>query len=257
MSGARLAASQAAYHARALLRNPAVVFFSLVLPVLFLLIFATIFGNETLDSRGGIKQSTLYVPGLIALGIVSTTFVNLAIGLTVERENRTLKRLRGTPLPMPAFIAGRVATATVLALALTLILLVIGSLAYGVTLPGATIPAAVVTVVVGVAALSCLGFAFTSVVPNEDAAPAVINAVVLPLYFISGVFFPTDEAPRWLNDVASVFPVKHLAEALFTAFDPRTSGAGFEWGHLGIVALWGVAGLVLATRSFRWTPKGE
>jgi ABC-2 type transport system permease protein len=257
VSVARLALRQAAFQARASLRNPPVVFFSLLLPVLFLVIFATVFGNETLESRGGIKSSTYYVPGLIALGIVSTTFVNLAIGLTIERENRQLKRIRGTPLPIPAFIAGRVATAVALATALTLVLLAVGRVGYGVSLPGSTVPGVVLSLLVGAAAFCCLGFAFATAIPNEDAAPPLVNAVVLPLYFISGLFFPTDGAPTWLTSLADVFPIKHLAEALFEAFDPATTGAGVAWADLGIVAAWGVAGFVIAAATFRWTPKGE
>jgi ABC-2 type transport system permease protein len=257
VSTARLALRQMRWATTTYLRNPPAVFFGLLLPVLFLLIFATVFGNDKVDTRGGISQSTYYVPGLIALGIVSTTFVNLSMGLVVLRESRVLKRLRGTPLPAPAFIAGRVATAVGMSAALTVVLLVVGRIAYGVHLPSHTLPAVILALLVGSASFCCLGVAFSSVVPNEDAGPAVVNAVVLPLYFISGVFFPTDDAPAWLNDVAKVFPIKHLAEALLQAFDPRTSGAGIAWGHLGIVALWGAAGLVAAVFTFRWTPKGE
>ena len=128
---------------------------------------------------------------------------------------------------------------------------------YGVSVPGSTLPGMLVSLVVGAAAFCCLGVAFSSVIPNEDAAPAVVNAVVLPLYFISGLFFPVDEAPKWLTDLASVFPVRHLAEALLDAFDPRTTGVGIDVGHLAVVAAWGVAGALVAMRTFRWTPRGE
>ncbi|MGI8750258.1 MAG: ABC transporter permease [Thermoleophilaceae bacterium] len=257
MSTVRLAGQQIRYATISYLRNPPAVFFGLLLPVLFLLIFAAVFGSGTVEGYGGIKQSAYYVPGLIALGIVSTTFVNLALGMVVLRENRVLKRLRGTPLPAPAFIAGRVATAVGMAVALTVVLLLVGRLLYGVDIPGATLPALVLALVVGATAFCCLGVAFSTLVPNEDAGPALVNAAVLPLYFISGVFFPTDKAPAWLNDIASVFPVKHLADALLKAFDPRTTGAGIAWGDLGIVAGWGALGLVAAVLTFRWTPKGE
>ena len=257
MSTARLAAHQVRYATISYLRNPPAVFFGLLMPVIFLVIFATVFGNDTIESRGGISQSTYYVPGLVALGIVSTTFVNLAMALVVLRENRVLKRLRGTPLPASAFLAGRVATAVGMAAALTVVLLVIGRIAYGVDLPGATAPGVILSLVVGAAAFCSMGVAFSTLVPNEDAGPPVVNAVVLPLYFISGVFFPTDEAPGWLNDVASVFPIKHLAEALLEAFEPGASAPGIAWGHLGIVAAWGIVGALAATFTFRWTPKGE
>jgi ABC-2 type transport system permease protein len=234
-----------------------VVFFGLLLPVLFLLIFATVFGNDTIRGHGGIKASTYYVPTLITLGIVSTTFVSVAISLAIQREDRQLKRLRGTPLPMRAFMAGQLCLALAFALALTVVLLLLGKLLYGASIPGRTLPGVALSLVVGAAALNALGVAMSAAIPNEDAGPPMVNAVVLPLYFISGVFFDTGNAPSWLNSLADVFPIKHLAQALLTAFDPRTSGAGIAWGHLAVVAGWGVAGAAAALLFFRWTPKGE
>ena len=139
---------------------------------------------------------------------------------------------------------------------MTVIVTLIGHFVYDVEIPTTTIPALVVTLLVGAFSFSCLGFALTAVIPNEDAAPAITNVAVLPLYFLSGVFIPDTEIPDGVLDFASVFPIRNFFEALFTAFDPATTGAGFEWGHLGIVALWGVAGLLLAARYFRWAPRG-
>jgi ABC-2 type transport system permease protein len=256
VSGVRLALRQVRFDGIAYLRNPAVVFFSLAMPVIFLLIFATIFGNETIESRG-IKVSTYYVPGLVGLGIVSTTFVNLAMAFVALRENRVLKRIRGTPLPAWAFIASHVQVAMAMAVAETVVLVLLGALIYGVTIPDTTLPGVLLSLTVGAAAFCCLGAAMSSAIPNEDAGPPIVNAVVLPLYFISGLFFPLDDAPQWISDVASVFPIKHLAEALLEAFDPATEGVGIAWGHLAVVAAWGVAGLLVAVRTFRWTPRGE
>jgi ABC-2 type transport system permease protein len=257
MTALRLALRQVSFDGRSYLRNPPAVFFGLLLPVLFLLIFATVFGNDTISSRGNIKTSTYYVPGLVALGVVSTTFVNLAISLVVLRENRVLKRVRGTPLPAWVFLAGRVQVAIAMSVALTVVLVGIGALVYGVSVPDTTLPGMLLALLVGAASFCCLGVAFSSLIPNEDSAPPVVNAVVLPLYFISGLFFPVDEAPEWLTDLASVFPIRHLVEALLDAFDPRATGAGIDAKHLAIVAAWGVAGALLATRTFRWTPREE
>jgi ABC-2 type transport system permease protein len=254
---AGLVLRQAGYDARALVRNPPAFFFSLALPVIFLLILASVFGDETLETRGNIEASTYYVPTLITLGLVSTTFSYLAINLVAARENRVLKRLRTTPLPPGAFIAGRVATAVGFAVVLTLVLVLVGWGLYGVSPPDSTIPGVVVSLLVGAGMFSILGIALSSFIPNEDSAPAMVNLVVLPLYFISGVFFPTDEAPAWLRTPGDVFPIKHLTEALLTAFDPRTSGAGIDWANLAVIAGWGAAGLALALATFRWTPRGE
>lgn len=257
MSTLRLALRQVRFDGKSYLRNPPAVFFGLLMPVLFLVIFATIFGNETIEARGNIKTSTYYVPGLVGLGIVSTTFVNLAMALVVLRENRVLKRIRGTPLPAWVFMAGRVQVAIGMSFALAVVLVTIGRLAYGVSVPFHTLPGVILTIAVGAAAFCCLGVAMSSAVPNEDAAPAIVNAVVLPLYFISGLFFPVDDAPKWLTDFASVFPVRHLMEALLDAFDPNATGTGIDLGHLGVVVAWGVAGALVAVRTFRWTPRDE
>jgi len=93
------------------------------------------------------------------------------------------------------------------------------------------------------------------VIPTEDAAPAVTNATVLPLYFLSGVFIPQDELPNGVLDFSDIFPIRHFFEAMFTAWDPHTTGSGFEWGHLAVVAAWGLFGLVIAVRFFRWEPR--
>ena len=113
------------------------------------------------------------------------------------------------------------------------------------------------TLLVGAFAFCSLGFALSAAIPSEEAAPAITNATVLPLYFISGVFIPESEIPAGVLSVADLFPIRHFFEAFFATFDPATTGAGFEWGQLAIVALWGVAGLLAAQRWFRWTPRGD
>ena len=243
------------YDQRVFWRNPASVFFTVLLPLIFLFIFCSIFGGDTVEERGNISIATYYVPGILTLAVVSATLVSLAIALVEARESGRLKRVRSTPLPTWAIVAGRVGNAIVVSLLMTVIVTLIGYVVYDVEVPSTTIPALVVTLLVGAFSFSCLGFALTAIIPNEDAAPAITNVAVLPLYFLSGVFIPDTEIPDGVLDVASVFPIRNFFEAIFTAFDPATSGAGFEWGHLGIVALWGVAGLLLAIRFFRWAPR--
>jgi ABC-2 type transport system permease protein len=131
----------------------------------------------------------------------------------------------------------------------------IGAVLYGVSVPTNTLPALLVTLAVGAFSFSCLGFALAAVIPSEDAAPAVTNAIVFPLYFLSGVFVPEDEIPNGILHVASVFPVRPFFQAMFTAWDPHTTGSGLELGHLAVVAAWGVFGLVVAVRLFRWEPR--
>ena len=254
-----MTAHQFRYDLRAFLRNRQSRFFTLALPVLFLVIFASVFGgrDRTVSIAGGrIETSVYYVPGIIALGIIAASFVNLVISVTAQREAGVLKRRRATPVPASAVIAGRALTAVVTALGIAALLLAIGWLAYGASVPVRTAPALVVTVVVGAVSFCCLGFALASVIRDQDAAQPITQAVMLPLYFISGVFVPIATLPKWLVHIAGVFPVRHLAAALLTAYNPHTRGAGFATTDLLVVAAWGVAGFVVAIRRFSWVPRG-
>jgi len=255
MSAAALVAHQFRFDQKTFWRNPASVFFTVLLPVMFLLIFATIFGNDTIEQLGGIKTTTYYVPAIITLAVVSATMQSLAISLTVDRENGLLKRTRGTPLPTWVFIAGRVGNSIVVSVLSLIVVATIGRILYGVEIPFERLPAVVVTLLVGAASFCCLGFALTAAIPTEDAAAPISNAALLPLYFLSGVFIPETEIPEGVLNFADLFPIRHFFEAFFTAWSPTTTGAGFEWGQLAIVAAWGVAGLLIAMRTFRWEPR--
>jgi ABC-2 type transport system permease protein len=256
-STATMALHMSRYDLRAFFRNRQARFFTLALPVLFLVIFASIFGgnHRTVSVAGGqIDTSVYYVPGIIALGIIAAAFVNLVVTVTAQRETGVLKRRRATPVPALAVILGRALTAVVVALAITAVLLVIGWAAYGAHVPARTAPALIAAVVVGALAFCCLGYALASLIRNEDAAQPITQAVMLPLYFISGVFVAAAVLPSWLVNVADVFPVRHLADALLVAYNPHTMGNGFAAGDLLVVAAWGVAGLLIAVRRFSWLP---
>jgi ABC-2 type transport system permease protein len=257
MSAAALVLHQFRYDQKTFWRNPASVFFTVMLPIIFLFIFATIFGNDEIEELGGVKTTTYYVPAILTLAVISATMVSPAISITGDRETGVLKRVRGTPLPSWVFIAGRVGNALVISVLMAVIVTLLGRIVYGVSIPGETLPAVLVTLVVGAASFACLGFAMTVAIPSEEAAPAVTNAIALPLYFMSGIFIPESEIPDGVLNVADAFPFRHFFEAFFNAFDPATTGIGFEWGNLAIVAAWGIAGLVVAALFFRWTPRAS
>ena len=251
----RMALHLFGYDLRAFARNRQSQFFTLVLPILFLVIFASVFSgsDHTVKVAGGrIKTSVSYVPGIITLGIISAAFANLVISVTAQRESGVLKRRRATPVPASAIIGGRALTAVI-----TAVLLVIGWAAFSAHIPARTAPALVVAVIVGALSFCCLGFAVASIIRDQDAAQPVTQAVLLPLYFISGVFIAAGQLPKWLVNVAGIFPVRHLAAALLKAYNPYTRGSGFAWVDLLIVAAWGVAGLVIALRRFSWLPLGR
>jgi ABC-2 type transport system permease protein len=236
-------------------RNRQSQFFTLALPVLFLVIFASVFSGTVNVPGGKLKVSVYYAPGIITLGIIAASFVNLVISVTAQRESGILKRRRATPIPAAAIIGGRALTAVVAAFVITGVLLVIGWAAFGASVPGRTGPALFVTVAIGALSFCCLGYAVASLIHDEDSAQPVTQALMLPLYFISGVFIAASSLPHWLVDIADVFPVRHLAAALLKAYNPHTSGTGFALTDLLIVAAWGLAGLVIALRTFSWTPR--
>ncbi len=256
MSALALALRQVRYENRAFWRNPAAAFFTFVFPLIFLVIFNLLFGNEELEVPGGTTNvSTFYVAGIAALSVVYTGYTGLAMNVSMARDQGLLKRTRGTPLPAWAFLFGRVVQMTLTMILLVAIVVAAGALFYDVDVPRGTMPAFLVALVVGAAAFSSLALATTAVIPNADASPAVVNAITLPLLFISDVFIPPGEAPEWLITVADIFPIKHLSLALQTAVNPFETGSGFEFGHLAVIAAWGVGGLLVAVRFFSWEPR--
>src|SRR5919197_6412975 len=180
---------QARYDLLGVLRNRQARFFTLILPLLFLVIFVSVFGNDTVGLTD-VKASTYYVPGISALGIIAASFVNLVISITAQREAGVLKRRRATPVPAWVLIAGRTLTAVAVSLTTMTSLLLVGRFAYGVHLPTKTIPAVALTAVVGAAAFCVLGYALSTLISSEDSAQPMVQAIMLPLYFISGVFIP-------------------------------------------------------------------
>jgi ABC-2 type transport system permease protein len=254
VSGVALVLHQFRFDQKIFWRNRAAVFFTALLPLIFLFVLASVFKSADI-SELDVEGATYYVPAIITLAVISATTVKLATNLPAEREAGRLKRVRGTPLPPAAFVAGRVGNSLVISVIMVALVSLIGALVYGVQIPTETMPAMLVTLAVGAFSFSCLGFALAAVIPTEEAAPAVTNATVLPLYFLSGVFIPENEIPDGVLNFADPFPIRHFFEAMFTAWDPNTTGSGFELGHLAVLAAWGVFGLLVAIRFFRWEPR--
>jgi ABC-2 type transport system permease protein len=250
-----LIAHQARYDLLGILRNRQARFFTLVLPLLFLIIFVGVFGNHTVKGTG-VKLSTYYVPGLSALGVIAASFVNLVISITAQRESGILKRRRATPVPASVLIAGRTLTAVTISLTVLAVLLAFGRIVYHVTLRTSSLPGVALTAVVGSITFCVLGYALSTVIKNEDAAQPMVQAIMLPLYFISGVFVPNVNLPSWLKHVAQVFPVQHLSDGLHKAYDPSVHhGVGIVWSDVGVLLLWAAIGLTVAILRFSWLPK--
>jgi ABC-2 type transport system permease protein len=246
---------QLRYDQKIFWRNPAAVFFTVMFPVVLLLIFGVVFSDQTVAVDGGVDITTYYVPAILTLAAVSATMQTLAMTLVIAREDGRLKRGRGTPMPAWVFIAGRVGNSIVIALLMLVVVAAIGKLLYGVPIPWGRGPDLLVVLAVGSAAFCCLGLALTAVIPSQDAAAPIVNALLLPLYFLSGIFIPDDELPSGVIDFANHFPIRPFFQAFFDAYVPN-GGSTIAWDHLAVVAIWGIAGLLAAIRFFRWTPRG-
>jgi len=247
-----LLAAQIRFEQRAFWRNRTRAFFSVAFPLVFLVVFNAINGSHHIAELGGISYATWFVPGILAYGMIMATFTNLATSVAVSRDTGVLKRIKGTPLPNWVFLAGRIGSTLVTATVLVGATLLLGSVAYDVQIRTSTLPGLIATIVVGSVCFTTLGLAATTIIPNADAAPAVLNLLILPLTFISGIWMVLDGAPGWLDVVAKIFPVRPLAHSLQYAFHPATLGAGFVWSDLAVLSAWTVGGVVVCLRWFRW-----
>jgi ABC-2 type transport system permease protein len=233
-------------------RTPAATFFTIAFPLLLLVIFGSLNQNERLPMLGGVRFTQYYVPSMAAFGLMSACFANLAGRFVYRRESGLLKRLRATPLPLSALIGGFIANAVLMGLLVTAVNISVGVAAYGVEVPQRWLALALV-LLVGSASFCALGVALSTVVPNLEATDPMIFGVFMPIVFISGTFFPISPSSA-MSQIAALFPVRHLIQASFAVFDVRKPGSGVKWGDLAIVAVWGLAGAVVAARRFRWEP---
>ena len=240
---------------KAFWRNPANAFFTFAFPLMFLVIFTALFGNDTTTVAGReISVSTFYVASIATFAIITATYTNLAINISFTRDMGILKRVRGTPIASWSYMLGRIFHAVFVTILLVVIVVTFGALFYDAEVPTDTLPAFLVAIAVGAASFSALGLAITSLIPNADASPAIVNASILPLLFLSGIFFPLEDPNAWYVTVAKIFPIYHFSEAMQTAYF-SVSGSGFEPFNLLILGAWGLAGAVLAALFFSWEPR--
>jgi ABC-2 type transport system permease protein len=247
-----LVGRQVRFEQRAFWRQRGHAFFAVALPLMFLVVFNAMNGSHRIEEMGGIGYATWFVPGILAYGLMMATFTNLAVSTTILRDNGVLKRIRGTSLPAWAYIAGRVGSALVTAGTLTAATLTLGVVAYDVHIRLATLPGLVLTLVCGSVCFTVLGLAVTALIPHADAAPAIVNLMLLPLTFISGIWMVLDGAPGWLTVTAKIFPVRALAHGLQHAFHPATPGTGIVGADLMVLGIWTLVGLRVCQRWFRW-----
>jgi len=255
MNSAALTLFQLRFINKAFWRNPASAFFTFAFPLMFLVIFTSLLGSGEVQLGGRlIHQSTYYVAAMAAFSVITACYNNIAIGLAFQRDAGVLKRTRGTPLPGRIFFSAKVLHALFVSLLLVAITVTFGRVLYAAEIPtGAPLFHFLVVLVVGAASFCALGFAVTTVIPNADAAAPIVNATILPLLFLSGIFIPIgDTAPAWITWVARVFPVKHFADGIQAGF----LGTAFHWSDVMVIGIWGLGALALTLRFFSWEPRG-
>lgn len=234
-------------------RVPVAAFFTVAFPLMFLLLFGLLNGDAPVQELGGIPFSQFFTPAIAVFSVVTASYTNLVITTSLQREEGVLKRVIATPLPRWVAVGGRVLAAVGTGFVSVVIMFVVGILIFDVQVLWARLPMAILIVVLGSAVWAALGLAIAGLITNGQTAPAVANATILPLAFISGVFFPIESGPKWLVDVASVFPLRPFVAAFGDQWNPFVA-AGVPWRDMAILVAWGLVGGAIAVRRFRWEP---
>ena len=264
----RLGAARVVYETRVYFRAGDTVFFTFLFPVVLLGIFSVAFqgmGNvgTNPDGSGGISQASYYLPGMIAAGILLSGMQNLGVDIAMERGDGTLKRLAGTPLPVMSYFIGKMGQVLVTSAEQVIILMLLAKLAFGVELPSE--PEKWLTFLwvylLGIVTAAVLGIAISRLPRSGKSAAAVIIPPLLILQFISGVYLSFSLLPEWLQNIASVFPLKWIAQGMRAALLPESFASaetGGTWDLAGVaivLGIWLVVGLVVCRLTFRWIRK--
>ena len=250
-----LVREQTRYQILTFMRSPVGLFFTIGLPLVMLVLFNALFGDGTVDTPAGSwSVQQFYTGGLAAFTAVSATYTNLVNMVPIRRDDGILKRWRSTPIPPSIYLTGWILGALTVALLGVVLQLTVGVLAYDLTIDASKVPAMILAFVVGVAAFAALGLAVAGLVPNADSAPAVANATILPLAFVSDIFIPLEDPPRWLDLVGDIFPLKPFVNSFQNTLNPLVDSPGFTWDKMAVVAAWGVVGAIIASKTFTWEP---
>jgi len=225
-------------------RNPSAAFFNFLLPLIFLALFGAIVNGKR-------HELDVIVPGIAGMSVMSTTFTALAYNLTFLREQGVLKRMRGTPLPSPIYLGGLALNAVTNAAIQIAIVVLAGRIFFGLGWPPDGLEL-VVFVALGVLCFATLGVALSHAIPNFESAPAVVNAVFVPVILISGVFFDVKHVPSFLRDIAQALPLDHLIMGLSGGLVAHHGGLSSHLTALWVLAIWTVVGATAAVRGFSW-----
>jgi ABC-2 type transport system permease protein len=249
-----LVRNQIRYEQKSYWRNPSAAFFTFAFPLVFFFILVGVAGggHDVSVLGAGVKLAQYYTPSVLAYGVISACFLSVALTLVRQREFGVLKRMRGTPLPSWALIGGVIGNAMIVAVLLSAVCIVFAIVVYGVTLPLSHVFPLVVTIALAALVFCALGVAVSSLIPNLDSGPAIVNLPFFIVVFISGTYFPINGT---MGDIASYLPLRPFIVAMYKAFNPLTTGTAWAPRQLAALAIWGVISIVFAVRHFRWTPR--
>lgn len=261
MTTLRLGLARGGLEIKQFMRSRESVIFTLVFPLLLLVIFGSIFDAEI---ASGVSFTQYFAAGIIAAGLLTTGFQSLAIQIPMEREKGILKRLRGTPMPRTAYFIGKVVMVLAIGAAETVALVATAAAFYDLPVPSTAAKWATLAWVslLGISACTLCGIAFSSLARTGRGAPAIVTPVALVLQFISGVFIQYTSIPEWMRTIASLFPLKWMCQGMRSVFLPdsfaaREVGGAWQLGHVAIaLGAWVVIGLALCVFTFRWTDRG-
>ena len=239
-------------------RTPRAAFFALIFPlVLLVLLNATSRHTQVSVPGGKVDYAQYFAPSIGIYALAVSCYTVPIFGLPSACELGILKRVRGTPLSPWIYLAAWLVSVVVMGVAGAAVMIVVSVPAFGVHIYPSLLPAAIVTAFLGAACLAAIGLAVSTLVRRADTAPAISNLTLFPLLFLSGVFFPLTNAPDWVVRLAHLFPLSHLVEAFTACFSPYTTGSGFASRDLAEIAAWGIVGLLVAVRRFRWEAGSE
>jgi ABC-2 type transport system permease protein len=230
-------------------RNREAAFFTFFLPVIFFLVFGSIYGSDTIS---GIHGASFLEAGMIGYGVASTAFAGLAITMVIRRESGVLKRIRATPLPPWTYLLAVLVSTFLTFLVEAILLIALGRILFSVGLPDRPF-SLLLALLIGAAAFAALGLGLTSVVRSAEGSSAVVNFVYLPMAIISGTFFSPNKYPGFLRVIADLLPLTYFTK-LTRDVMVRHHHLWSETGSVGVVLLWGVIGIAAAIRGFRWQP---
>jgi ABC-2 type transport system permease protein len=261
MNDAGLVLVQTRYAVLSTLRTPRALLFGALFPIIFLLLFNSLFTNggpQTTTVAGHtIDVHAYFTAGLIAYALALSCFSTPLMSLVAARERGQLKRQRGMPPPTWTFVAAQVLRSVAFALVVGGIMIAIGIVFYGVDLPAKTVPGFVIYLFLGTATLSALGIAATSLAKNEDSAQPIGAFTVVMLSFVSGIFIQLDTLPSFLQEVGRIFPLYHVAQGLQSTVANHPSGIGLSGRDVAALVIWGLGGVWIAARRFKWEPQGR